>query len=161
MALLCPPCPAAVTLLVCGHGANAQVLSLNRELGPRFAIHPSLSCKGRLIQITKTGKFELVFRSGDKRASEVHNLLILTSTLQRFQRGSSTKRAVTTVGGATKIIVEAKLVTRNSQVIFERRVQGTVRLFGGENLKATQALAKNIAKLISTSSLHPNDSSPE
>jgi hypothetical protein len=35
---------------------------------------------------------------------------------------------------------------------FERTVEGKVRLFG-ENLKATQASAKNIAKSISESSI--------
>jgi len=103
-------------------------------------------------QVTKSGKFQQVFRSGDKRAVEVGNLLILTSTLQSFERGSETKRAVTTVSGATKIAVNAKLVTRDSQVKFERTVDGKVRLFG-ENLKATQYLAKNIAKLINQASL--------
>ena len=103
-------------------------------------------------QVTKTGKFQQVFRSGDKRAADVPNLLVLTSTLKSFQRGSETKRAVTTVGGATKIAVDAKLATRDSQVKFERTVEGKVRLFG-ENLKATQTLAKNIAKMINQSSL--------
>ncbi len=103
-------------------------------------------------QVTKTGKFDQVFRSGDKRAASAPNLLILTATLQRFDRGSSTKRAVTTVAGATKITVKARLATRDDQVKFERSVKGQVRVFG-ENLKATESLAKNIAKLVSRTRL--------
>lgn len=45
-------------------------------------------------------------------------MLILTATLQRFQHGSSTKRAVTTVAAGN-----AKL-TRDSQMKFERTVEG-------------------------------------
>ena len=102
--------------------------------------------------VTKSGKFQQVFRSGDKRAADVEHLLILSAKLENFERGSQTKRAVTTVGGATKVSVHAQLATRDSQVKFEKTVQGTVRLFG-ENLKATQALAKNIATTISQAAL--------
>ena len=117
------------------------------ELPPEFA----MAIYENLVQeVTKTGKFETVFRSGDKRAAEVPNLLVLTSTLQRFQRGSQTKRAVTTVAGATKIAVTAKLSTRDGHMRFERTMDGKVRVFG-ENLKATQALAKNIAKALAKS----------
>ena len=44
------------------------------------------------------------------------------------------------------------LATRDSQIKFDKTARGTIRLFG-ENLKATQNLAKNIAELISQSSL--------
>jgi hypothetical protein len=81
----------------------------------------------------------------------VPNLLILTTTLEKFERGSQTKRAVTTVAGATKVSVHAQLATRDSQIKMDKTAQGTVRLFG-ENLKATSALAKNIANLVSQSS---------
>jgi hypothetical protein len=118
------------------------------QLPPDFA----MAIYERLVEeIGKTGKFQQVFRSGDRRATDVPNLLILTTTLEKFERGSQTKRAVTTVAGATKISVHAKLATRDSQIKADKTVQGTVRLFG-ENLKATQALAKNIATLISQSS---------
>ena len=139
------PKPAATAYAVQIEPVTAEEGELPAEFA--MAIYENL-----VEQVTKTGKFQQVFRSGDKRAAEVPNLLILTSTLERFQRGSQTKRAVTTVGGATKIAVNAKLVTRDSQVKFERTVEGKVRMFG-ENLKATQALAKNIAKLINQSSL--------
>ncbi|MGA1998808.1 MAG: hypothetical protein ABSG52_02355 [Terriglobales bacterium] len=118
------------------------------KLPPDFA----MAIYEKLIEeVGKTNKFQQVFRSGDRRATDVPNLLILTTTLEKFERGSQTKRAVTTVAGATKISVRAKLATRDSQIKADKTVQGTVRLFG-ENLKATQNLAKNIATLISQSS---------
>lgn len=118
------------------------------KLPPDFA----MAIYEKLIQeIGKTNKFQQVFRSGDRRATDVPNLLILTTKLEKFERGSQTKRAVTTVGGATKVSVHAQLATRDSQIKVDKTVAGTVRLFG-ENIKATQYLAKNIANLISQSS---------
>ena len=118
------------------------------QLPPDFA----MAIYEKLIQeITKSNTFEQVFRSGDRRATDVPNLLILTTKLEKFERGSETKRAVTTVSGATRVLVHAQLATRDSQIKVEKRAQGTVRMFGG-NLNATQNLAKNIAELISHSS---------
>ncbi len=117
-------------------------------LPPDFA----MAIYERLVEdIGKSNRFQQVFRSGDRRATDVPNLLILTTKLEKFERGSQTKRAVTTVAGATKVSVRAQLATRDSQIKVDKTVQGTVRLFG-ENIKATQALAKNIANLIDSSS---------
>jgi hypothetical protein len=117
------------------------------KLPPDFAmaIYENL-----VADIEKTNKFQQVFRSGDRRATDVPNLLILTTKLEKFERGSETKRAVTTVGGATKVSVRVQLATRDSQTKLDKTAQGTVRLFGG-NLNATQNLAKNIANLINQS----------
>ena len=119
------------------------------KLPPDFA----MAIYEKLIEdIARTNKFQQVFRSGDRRASEVPNLLILTTKLEKFERGSQTKRAVTTVGGATKISVRAQLATRDSQIKMDKTAQGTVRLFG-ENLKASQDLAKNIANMVTQAPL--------
>ena len=76
------------------------------QLPPDFAT----AIYERLIQeITKSNTFQQVFRSGDRRATDVPNLLILTTKLEKFERGSETKRAVTTVSGATKVSVHAQL----------------------------------------------------
>jgi hypothetical protein len=118
------------------------------KLPPDFA----MAIYEKLIQeIGKTNKFQQVFRSGDLRATDVPNLLILTTKLEKFERGNQTKRAVTTVGGATKVSVHAQLATRDSQIKMDKTARGTVRLFG-ENLKATQSLAKNIATMIEQAS---------
>ena len=70
----------------------------------------------------------------------------------KYTAGSETKRAVTTVGGATKLTVRSQLVTRDGKIVLERTVQGNVRFFGG-NLRATHNLARNIAKMIKESAL--------
>ncbi len=139
------PKPAAAGYAVLIEPVAAEDGQLPAEFA--MAIYENL-----VLQVTKTGKFDQVFRSGDKRADAAPHLLILTSTLQRFDRGSSTKRAVSTVRGVTRITVIARLATRDSQVKFDRSVKGQVRVFG-ENLKATESLAKNIAKLVSRTAL--------
>jgi hypothetical protein len=118
------------------------------KLPPDFA----MAIYEKLIEeVGKTNKFQQVFRSGDRRATDVPNLLILTTRLEKFERGSQTKRAVTTVAGATKVTVNVQLATRDSKIKIDKKAGGTVRLFG-ENIKATQALAKNIATLINQAS---------
>ena len=97
-----------------------------------------------IAQLAKTEKFEQVFRSGDHQAEGVPNLLVLHMTLQNFERGNQTTRAVTTVAGATKVQVHLKVSPRDGKPLVEKDVQGTVRIFG-ENMKATYALAKDIA----------------
>lgn len=100
-----------------------------------------------LEELNKTKQFKQVFRDGDRNASGVPNLLVLQTTIEKYVPGSETRRAVTTVSGATKLSVRAQLLTRDGKVVFERRVNGNVRLFG-DNLRATQNLARNIAKEI-------------
>jgi c-di-AMP phosphodiesterase-like protein len=70
----------------------------------------------------------------------------------KYTPGSETQRAVTTVSGATKLMVRSQLVTREGEVVLERTVNGNVRFFGG-NLRATHNLARNIAKVIKQSAL--------
>ena len=103
-------------------------------------------------QLVKTSKFRQVYRSGDHQAESVPNLLVLRMTLLNFERGNQTERAVTTVKGATKVQVHLKVSPRDGKVLVEKDVQGTVRFFG-ENIKATYALAKDIAKTLNEASL--------
>jgi hypothetical protein len=103
-------------------------------------------------EMAKTKRFKQVFRSGDRDASSVPNLLILKTTVQKYTEGSEKKRAVTTVSGATKLNVKSQLCTRDGKVILEKVVDGNVRFFGG-NLRATLNLARNVAKEIKESTL--------
>jgi uncharacterized protein YfcZ (UPF0381/DUF406 family) len=105
-----------------------------------------------LHEINKTSRFKQVFRSGDRDASAAANLLILKTAVQKYSAGSETKRAVTTVTGATKLNVRTQLCTRDGKVIVERVINGNVRFFGS-NLRATHNLARNIAKEIKQSPL--------
>jgi hypothetical protein len=101
-------------------------------------------------ELKKTKQFQQVFRDGDVRAGEFPNLLVLKTTVEKYTPGSETRRAVTTVSGATKLTVRSQLLTREGKVVCERTVNGDVRFFGS-NLRATHNLAHNIAKAIKQS----------
>jgi hypothetical protein len=103
-------------------------------------------------EFKKTKQFQQVFRDGDLKVSEVPNLLVLKTTVEKYTPGSETQRAVTTVSGATKLTVRSQLLTREGKVVLERTVNGDVRFFGS-NLRATHNLARNIAKTINQSHL--------
>ena len=119
------------------------------SIGPEFeaAIYENL-----LDELVKTKEFSTVLRSGDRAANDVPALLILKTTIESYTPGSETKRAVTTVAGATKLKVRSQLCTREGQVVLERVVDGNVRFFGG-NLRATHNLARNVANAIKQSPL--------
>jgi hypothetical protein len=102
-------------------------------------------------ELKKTKQFPQVFRDGDVEASEVPNLLVLKTTVEKYTPGSETQRAVTTVSGATKLTVRSQLLTREGRVVLERTVNGDVRFFGN-NLHVTHNLARNIAKTLKESS---------
>jgi hypothetical protein len=118
-------------------------------LDPSFgaAIYENL-----LEELAKTEQFKQVFRSGDRNANDVPGLLILKTAVQKYTPGSETKRAVTTVSGATKLNVRVQLVTRKGQVVQEHVVDGNVRFIGG-NLRATHNLAHNVAATLKKSPL--------
>jgi len=126
-----------------------QVDAGDVNLAPSFqvAIYEDL-----LDELGKTKQFKQVLRDGDRDASDVSDLLILKTTVQKYTAGSETRRAVTTVSGATKLTVRSQLCTRDGQMILERTVNGNVRFFGS-NLRATHNLARSVAKTIKKSSL--------
>ena len=113
----------------------------------RVAIYENL-----VEELNKTKQFTQVLRERDRRAGEVPDLLILKTTVVKYAPGSETRRAVTTVSGATKLTVRSQLVTRQGSIVLERTVNGNVRFFGS-NLRATHNLASNIAKAIKKSDL--------
>jgi hypothetical protein len=105
-----------------------------------------------VTELTKSTQFSAVLRSGDSGANSVSNLLILKTTVESYTPGSETKRAVTTVTGATKLKVRSQLCTKDGQVVLERVVHGNVRFFGG-NLRATHNLARNVANALKQATL--------
>ena len=105
-----------------------------------------------LNELSRTKQFKQVLRDGDRNAGSASDLLILKTTVQQYTPGSETRRAVTTVSGATKLTVRSQLCTREGSVILERTINGNVR-FMGSNLRATQNLAHNVAKVIQQASL--------
>jgi len=126
-----------------------QIDSGSSNVAPDFkaAIYENL-----VTELTKAKQFSAVVRSGDRSADGALNLLILKTTVESYTPGSETKRAVTTVTGATKLKVRSQLCTREGQVVLERVVDGNVRFFGG-NLRATHNLARNVVKAIKQGTL--------
>jgi hypothetical protein len=126
-----------------------QVDAGDSNLAPEFkaAIYENL-----VNELTKTNRFSAVLRSGDRNASGFSQLLILKTTVESYVPGSETKRAVTTVAGATKLKVRTQLCTQDGQVILERVVNGNVRFFGG-NLRATHNLAHHVANALKQATL--------
>jgi hypothetical protein len=125
------------------------------DLSPSFQI---AIYEGLLEELSKTKQFKQVLRDGDRNASGISDLLILKTTVEKYTAGSETKRAVTTVAGATKLTVRSQLCTRDGQFVLEHRVDGNVR-FLGSNLRATHNLARNVAKTIKKASLPEASSS--
>ena len=105
-----------------------------------------------LQKLSKSKEFKHVFRSGDRNANAVSGVLVLKTLVEKYNPGSETRRAVTTVTGATKLKVRVQLVTRNGRVVVERAVEGNVR-FIGDNLRATNKVANNTAKILKRSTL--------
>jgi hypothetical protein len=126
---------------------NVEPGDVNLDPAFRVAIYENL-----LEELTMTNHFNQVFRSGDRNAAGRTALLILKTTVENYTPGSETRRAVTTVSGATKLKVRTQLCSPQGQVIWERTVDGNVRLFGS-NLRATHNLARNVANSIKQSSL--------
>jgi len=119
---------------------------VNIEPAFRAAIYENL-----LVELAKTKQFKQVFRGGDRNATGP-DVLTLKTTVRKYTPGSETRRAVTTVSGATKLEVQSQLFTREGKVVLERVVDGNVRFFGG-NLRATHNLARNVAEALKKSDL--------
>lgn len=101
-------------------------------------------------QVRQSGTFQKVFRGGDHEADGIPDLVTLHTKVEKFKEGSQTARELTTVVGATKVDVSATVTTRDANTVMDRKVTGKVRFFG-ENLGATNDLAKRISKLLSAS----------
>jgi hypothetical protein len=102
--------------------------------------------------LAKSKQFEHVFRSGDLDANNISEVLVLKTIVEKYSPGSETRRAVTTVAGATKLRVHIQLLTRDGHVVLEHVVAGDVR-FLGDNLGATNKVAHNTAKILKRSPL--------
>lgn len=98
-------------------------------------------------EVTKTNKFEHVFRDGDRNAAGAADLVILHSTVTGFKQGSARARQVTTVAGATDIKVHLQITDKSGKSLLERDVDGRVRFFG-ENLRATYDFGKKVADVV-------------
>ncbi len=97
-------------------------------------------------QLEKHGKFQHVFRDGDRNATSVGDLVVLHSSVRGFKAGSERARQVTTVAGATSVSVHCQFTSPDGNTLFEQDANGKVRFFGG-NLKATYDFSKKAAHI--------------
>jgi hypothetical protein len=111
-----------------------------------------------LKELHKSKQFKGVFRSGDRNTNDAPDVLVLKTLVKKYTPGSETRRAVTTVAGATKLRVHIQLLTPNGHVMWEHTVDGNVR-FLGDNLGATNKVAHNAAKTLKRSPL-PQPATP-
>ena len=135
--------------------ANAKAANGSRwsvqvdEVDPgEVAIEPAFQVaiyENMLHEAAKAKTFQQVFRSGDQEANSAAKLLILKTRVEKYTPGSETRRAVTTISGATKVTVRAQLCTRQGQVVWDRLVGANVRLMGG-NLRVTNNVARNVGR---------------
>ena len=138
-----------------GGGAQPWSVQVDRVDPGEVGLEPSFGAaiyENLLEELAKTEQFKQLFRSGDRNANDVSSLLILKTTVQNYMPGSETRRAVTTINGATKLNVRIQLVTREGHVVLEKVVDGNVRFIGG-NLRATHNLAHNVAMTLKRSAL--------
>jgi hypothetical protein len=136
-------------------GAQPWSLQVDRVDPGDVGLDPSFGAaiyENLLEELAKTQQFKQVFRSGDRNATDVPGLLILKTTVQKYTPGSETRRAVTTVNGATKLTVRIQVVTREGHVVLEHAVDGNVRFIGG-NLRATHNLAHHVASTLKQTTL--------
>jgi hypothetical protein len=112
----------------------------------RYAIYERL-----IEQVRASGTFKTVYRSGDKAASSVPDLVTLHTSVEAFQEGSQMKRELApVVVGSTKVDVTSQVTDKDGKKLVDQKMTGKVRIFG-ENLGATNDLAKRITKLLNAS----------
>src|SRR5579863_630865 len=111
----------------------------------RFAVYERL-----VEQVVASGMFKKVYRAGDHAADGVPDLVTLHTKILLFKAGSETERGVTTVLGATTVVVTASVTAKDGHEILSKKLTGRVRFFG-ENLGVTNDLAKRITKLVNKS----------
>lgn len=108
----------------------------------RIAVYENL-----IAAVSKSGKFQHVYRGGDRAAGDVPDLVIVRMRVKGFKQGSERTREVTTVAGATTVDLGLQVTSRDGKVLMDRDVEGKVRFFGG-NLRATYDFSKKVAEIL-------------
>ncbi len=98
-------------------------------------------------EVGKTGKFQHIYRSGDRAAGDAPDLVTLRMKVKGFKQGSQRTREVTTVAGATSVEMGVQVTSRDGKALLDRDVEGKVRFFGG-NLRATYDFSKKVAEIL-------------
>jgi len=133
---------------------TASAIQLERIVPPEDLLIPEDTrvsiYENVMLQLIMTKKFQHAYRSGDRTAADVPDLVILHLIPEAFKKGSQKEREIITVAGATSIKVKVQFSSREGNVLLERDVEGKVRFYG-ENLRATYDLAKKVAALVNKS----------
>lgn len=108
----------------------------------RIAVYENL-----IARVSKSGKFQHVYRDGDRAAADVPDLVIVRMTVIGFKQGSLRERDVTTFAGTTSVDLGVQVTDRGGKVLVDRDVVGKVRFFGG-NLRATSDFSKKVAAIL-------------
>jgi hypothetical protein len=108
----------------------------------RYAVYESL-----IERVRASGVFQKVYRTGDRAADSIPDLVTLHSRVDAFKEGSQAKREITTVLGATSVDVAASVTARDGRTLLDHKITGRVRFFG-ENLGVTNDIAKRITRLV-------------
>jgi hypothetical protein len=130
---------------------TASAIQLERSDPPEDLLIPEdtriATYENVILQLIKTKKFQHVYRSGDRTAADVPDLVKMRLVFQGFKAGSQKQREVTTVTGATSIKVKIQFMSKDGAPLREKVVEGKVRFYG-ENLRATYDLAKKVAATV-------------
>jgi hypothetical protein len=133
---------------------TASAIQLDRIVPPEGLLIPEDTrvsmYENVILQLIKTKKFQHVYRSGDRTAADVPDLVILHLIPEAFKPGSQKEREVITVAGATSIRVKVRFTSHEGKVLLEKDIAGKVRFYG-ENLRATYDLAKKVAAVVNES----------
>ena len=119
---------------------DAEDVSIPAEF--RYAIYERV-----IERVRQAGTFQKVLRSGDRSGDAISDLVTLHMRVAGFKEGNRTERELTTVLGATKIDIDTTVTAKDGHTMVEKSVTGKVR-FRGDNLGATNDLAKHITKVL-------------
>jgi hypothetical protein len=147
-------CIALIPALAPAQTASPRLSSAHLQIEPPEAGSVSIPAEflftgyERLIErVRQDGEFQKVFRSGDREADDVPDLVILRTRVSRFKEGNQLLREMLDLFGWTSLDVTATIEGRDGSVLLSQNLSGRVHFFG-ENLGVTNDLAKHIAKLL-------------
>ncbi len=129
--------PASAILI---QPVNSGDISIPAEF--RLAIYEDL-----VQRLETSGIYARVFRSGDRRADGIADLVTLNTEVEKYKAGNQPERELVTVMGATEVKLHVKLSTRSGTILVDKEVDGKVRFFG-ENLGVIHDVAKRITDLL-------------
>jgi hypothetical protein len=116
---------------------------------------PAAVYEDLIEQLTQSGLFAHVWRAGDIRRTP--DTLVLHLDIENWKKGSARSRGFKVFTGATEIRSSVTLVDASGRTVYQGKVDGTKRS-NGENLEATNSLAKHVSKALKkTSDLRLNN----